>query len=455
VTGWKAAWWVAFIVSASVLFFHCGSPGLLHDTDTSVLLTEVSKRHSVLSWFWTDWPLHNHFYRPIPTLTFILDHCLYGMAAQGYGWTNAFLGSACVFALFWMLRELTNRPSSSILGVIVFALWQTDSQLFLGAAMGWIAYGVLILGAIRHRSAWKNYIPAFVTILFVQYLLIPLAPLRSVTLDWLPGRTATTMTLFALLAMASYARHLRLGARSRSIEKPTSMDRPATRNTRIAETSSTELATLAVLTLLFTTLALASYEQAVMLPACLLGVAIFFALSGKLPNWKLQIPIWSLLGLYLLLRHSIIPTGESSYQAQQLRSGFGGTQMSLLAVSLPFFNDLSSLWENVQDQGLLIFFSGGIYALALNLFVVFGGIYQLRREWRLAFTGWALCALSFLPMAFLKPFNHYYYWPMAMRSILVIAAFTVAFNLAVNALSPPAQQAPRRLRPAPGSLPDR
>jgi hypothetical protein len=440
----------AVLLSLFVLGHHAAARTMLMDTDTKVLLQNIQTRHAPFSWFLSDWPLYNHFYRPIPTLLFELDLRLYNYNAAGYGWTNAILCAASVLSLFWLVRELFDQPILALVATLLFTLWQTDTGYRLIDWLTWIALAVFVIGAIRHRKSWRAYVTATLSILFLQKLLIPFQPLASRTLDWLPGRTATSMTVFALLAMASYARYERLRGPQNKPAAPTPHDPPATKSAKVAQAQTKPL--LAVAACILTALTLATYEQAVMLPACLLGLAVFFALSGYKPNWRLQAPFWGLLGAYLVLRHQVIPPGTSSYQAQQLRTSLSGTSMSLFGVAFPPLNELSPFFASLQEERFYALLNNGFYAQLFSWTVVFAGIYQLRKEWKLALTGWALGVISFLPMAFLKFFEHYYYWPMALWTILVTTAALVACRLTVIALSPPALQTPPRSDPAPGSL---
>jgi hypothetical protein len=452
---WAAAGTVAILLALFVLSRHSANPQMLLDTDTKVLLQNIQQRHAPFSWFVTDWPLFNHFYRPVPTLLFELDLRIHGRNGAGYGWTNAALCSACVLCLFWLLREVFDRPAPAVFGTLVFTLWQTGMMFNFVDPLTWIALLVLIVGGLRHQRKWRTYVTASLSVLFLQRLLVPLQPLESKTLDWLPGRTATSMTLFALLAMASYSRFERIGSRNTTPPAPSPLDPPATKSARITPYAQKGRALFAGLTILFTALTFATYEQAVMLPACLLGLAVYFFISGRRPAWLLQVPFWALLVGYIALRHHVIPPGASSYQTQQLRTSLAGTSMSLFDVAFPPVNQVVPFLSTLQEEGVYTLMTPTFYAQLFAWAVILTGIYQLRREWKLALTGWALAVLAFLPMAFLKMFEHYYYWPSALWTILVTASAVVAVRLSLTALSPPTLQAPPRPDPAPGSLPGR
>ena len=47
-----------------------GPDDVSEDKDTQAIVTAIAKRGAPMSWFRTDWPLENGFYRPIPTLNF-------------------------------------------------------------------------------------------------------------------------------------------------------------------------------------------------------------------------------------------------------------------------------------------------------------------------------------------------------------------------------------------------
>ena len=438
----------AIFAALWVLLSRCTSTGLLADTDTNVLLQTIRAKNAPFSWFLSDWPLYNHFYRPIPTLTFEIDTRLYGDQASGYAWTNAILAAGCVLALFWFLREFLDKPLLAAGGTLLFASWQAASLEPDWIYLVYFAWLTLAVGAIRHGKSWKSYVPAFLITLYLAHELDPIKPLEGRVIDWLPGRTASCLTLFALIAMAAYARYERLG-RSQLVEPITPLTPPATRSSSIDKAPGTRWP-WAVLALISTALGFACYEQAVMLPACLLGVAVYYKWLGRHPSWTLNVAFWGLLGGYLLLRHEVIPPGVSQYQHQQLRTTAGALN-SLYDFEWPF-----STWEGTWlmfQQGWFVFFSATLYIACLSWASGIEAVWQMRRQWHICVAGWGLSVLAFLPMAWLKVFEHYYYWPLALRTVFVMGVVTIAWKLISTAWCPPEQQAPTRLSPAPGSLP--
>ncbi len=188
-----------------------------------------------------------------------------------------------------------------------------------------------------------------------------------------------------------------------------------------------------------------------MLPAALLGVALTMRWRGYAVRWGWQAAFWGMLGGYLLLRSRIVPTAPSGYQLQQLRSG-SGYLIDLANYALPVASGLAGFLTGLSaGPGILLFSAPWEYMLSLAANVT--AFVQARRHWVLALAGWALSFLAYLPMAWLNQFDHYHYWPMAMRTLLVVALVRVAAELTVTAVAPPGLRAPPRPAPAPGSLP--
>lgn len=444
---------IAVVLSCLLIVFHrADSPGLLRDTDTKVLLATIRSKNSPFSWFFSDWPLHNHFYRPVSTLSFELDNRLYGANAAGYGLTNALLCIACVLLLFWFLRELTDLPWVSAGGAVLFALQSTAFPWPIGSWLMYVAIIVGVVGLIRHRLQIRYWLPAPLVLLYLGEEVGKGSDLMQGTIGWLPGRTATVMTVFALAAMAAYTRYERLGAQ-RKEKEPTPLDPPATRTTKLQRKQVGASVLWPIFSLICVALALASYEQAVMLPAVMLAIAVTMMNSRYRVRWGWQAGFWTLLVGYLILRKLVVPTGVSAYQAQQFRSG-GGVRLSLLDYLLPCANGYAGFMTDLEG-GLLMLMTGAPYVYVLSVATNLTAFYQAKRRWVWALAGYGMSFLAFLPMAWLKQFPHYSYWPLALRSLFTVMLALVAVDLTLIAWSPPTRQAPKRLDPAPGSLPHR
>jgi len=149
----------------------------------------------------------------------------------------------------------------------------------------------------------------------------------------------------------------------------------------------------------------------------------------------------------------VIPAGASGYQLQQFRSG-PGVYISLFDYTMPFVNGIKGFLVNLE-MGPLAFVTGAPYGFFLSVVENLTAFYQSRRRWIFALAGYGMSIIAFLPMAWVKQFAHYNYWPMALRSLFAVTLLWVAFELAVIAWSPRGRQAPLRPDPAPGSLPHR
>jgi hypothetical protein len=435
-----------------ILLNRASDPSMLRDTDTKVLLHAIRVRQDPLSWFTGDWPLENHFYRPVSTLFFELDNRLYGDNAAGYGLTNALLCVACVLLLFWLVRELTDSPLISGSCAVLFALWHFGGAWFLYQGLWYLTVLALLGGLFRHGFRIQAYAAAPLLLLFLQSEVLGVMPLYERMVAWLPGRTASVMTLFALPCLAAYARYERLGAQRRERPPLTPLDPPATRNTVVAGASRRRNQIgWGLLSVVMLALALGSYEQAVMLPAALLGVALTMRFQRFEVRFGWQAVFWSVLFGYLALRHALVPSAPSGYQLQQFRDGTG-VYLSILDYVFPALTGVPGLLASLE-AGPLILLTSGPYGHILSFANNVTAFVQARRTFILPLAGWALSSLTYLPMAWLNQFDHYHYLPMALRTILVVGLAGIAGRLLVSAWSPPERQAPPRPSPAPGSLP--
>lgn len=442
-------WLIAFLLAClgclPIVFTHASGAGLLKDTDTYVLLKALETRQAPLSWFASDWPLENHFYRPISTLVFEFDHAVYGGNADGYGMTNAILAAGCVLALFWFVRELTDRVPLAVGSAWLFAYWHLPEQNFL-RLIGWLALPVLCLAIWQRRKSlkWTIFL-APLAILFVASLLNPGKSFDRFIVGWIPGRTASTMCLFSLLSLASYARSIRLFAR-RNPSPPTALEIPSTRSASLAvDTRMPWLWT--GLSVLFLLLALGSYEQAVVIPGALLGVAVAFRLRGFRPNWNIHWVFWGTLALYFLVRLQFVPMAASGYQRQQFRSG-PAVYVDLLDYFFPSLYEIRILFSSF-DQGFSLLLLSVPYLAILRPMMNACALWSVWRDEtrHVALFAWLAAGLSFLPVAFLKYFGHYHYLPHAFQALFVVLLIQGVLRISISAISPPAIQAPARQNP--------
>jgi hypothetical protein len=427
-----------------------GGNFLLEDSDTRFLLLKIAERKNPWSWFWTDWPLENHFYRPVSTFAFELDRALYGMHGNGYGLTQALIAMAGVLLATWMLVELTESTPIGCVAGGLFGCWVAGFSLVeLGHSLAWWVAAGCLLGIVRGRANLGPAILAALASVFFFSTLEPPYSLYSRIVGWLPGRTASVMALFCFAGVAAYARYLRSADRKRP--SLTSEDVPATRGSSAqAPVRASSLWGIAALTCV--ALALASYEQAVMMPALLTGTAIWFWLKGSRPKWWVPSGSWVVLAGYWVLRRAVVPSGVSRYQGQQLRFG-PGVIGSLLDFSVPGLGQSTTI-INSFDGFPFSYLVGQpwiAWSLLLGNFCLIFLAWRSRHRWTFV-ASWLMALFSFMPMAWLKMFEHYYYWPSAFFALAVVTGGLVLVEAVVKAWSPPPLVAPRRDTPAPGAL---
>lgn len=462
---WRLAWGVVLLLAVLMILGHSRSQALLEDTDTHFLLTKMAERASPLSWFGGDWPLGNHFYRPVVTLVFELDYALAGWQSGHYAITNAVLAALSVVALFWFLRELLDEALPAAASAAVYAVWTMRWPLdTLLVYMAWLLALVGLVGALLPGRNRSLLIGPLALGTWVAWESPALAAVNGGIVNWVPGRTASTMAVFCFAALAAYARWLRLF----STEKPRTygpLDPPATKNTRLESPRAWEKLWGPV-SLLGVFLALGSYEQAVMLPACFVGVTILFAMQGRKPKWWLAGGSWLILGAYLALRWLVLPHTVSRYQDQQFRSG-PDVYYSILDYLYPPAR-MEGKWATMAELGPFAYVNEvGNFLVVIG--ITTGLILAIRAikkpnpaqpKWLAPalLGGVLLSATAFLPMAWMKPFamyNHYHFWPLGFRAMVTVGAFGLLIRSVISAWSLPELPAPQRPSPAPGSLPRR
>lgn len=378
------------MLAGAVFAFRASGTALLLDSDTIGILAGLEAKPNPWVWFTGDWPLGNHFYRPFPSLVFALDQALHPGSNAGFGATNAILVSLCVALVYWVVWEIWQHSGWALTGTALFAAWCLDFGFRIPST--WLCAacvaGLALLGA-KTRLTWTEVAGMSAGCALFWFELAGLNPLYFRTLGWLPGRTATVMTVFCLVAMAAYLRTLRTG----SLWWMTSC-------------------------LLATTGALMSYEQAVMLPAVLLVLGVWQ--HRKIPKGLILGIVTEIAG-YLALRAALLPQSTSRYQNQQFRMGAGVWQSLSLSVGLPFTAGLR-LYANAGSSWEVLLL-GSTYVELIWLVIPFVFWAWAWRAGHLREVGLPLvaAAFAFAPMAFLKPFDHYYFWPMAVRVLFVLA----------------------------------
>jgi hypothetical protein len=497
----KLGWWAASgIVSilCVVLFLWNHKPApVLEDSDTAFIVHEMNRVNNPWRWFNHDWPLLNHFYRPLSTLVFEFDNRVYGMNAAGWAVTSALLAVFATLALFWFLRELTDSPALSVAGTTIFFFWEISRGEYLAAGLAYVLGVILVVGlwhlrrqpglfktmdravTIKIRKArppaaqrfqivfgvlswaigkvWLQYKPLTVALLVWVWVYIEApglgqspgsAGIATRILEWYPGRTASLTTALALVGIAAFTRFLRLSPRRSA--KATAVEVPQTRNASPPRTRPPSIF-WPLLACIAEALALLSYEQAVVIPAIFGLLAIFWHFRGTKVKWAWGIPFGILLVAYLIVRREYVPQGHSWYYDWQKRTPL--TSIWFLQHYLFFFVPPVVDFCLFLGTPIMLFISLGPATAALNAVAAATAFYQARKRWFVAGVGWLGSSLAYAPMAPFKDFEHYHYLPEALRSIFYVTLVWIAFDLTVTAFAPRARQAPLRLSPAPGSLP--
>lgn len=444
---WLPWFLLAVFVAGLVVSRHSTNPGLLADSDTKVLLEAIRERQDPWSWFGGDWPLENHFYRPVSTLFFEFDNAVHGDDPAGYGLTNALISAGCILLAFWFFYELTGTGWLAGSASFLFGIWHFDGQ-YLGwvASLAWLGAVLVWLGLMRGGGAkfWVVLVASLGCVWLADMFFVPHGTdVGSRVVAWLPGRTASTMLLFALVAMGCYARYERRCAGRRGLPEPTALDLPATKGTVEVQAGRWDWVWL-VGAGLGTVLALGCYEQAVVLPGVLTGIAVYFLTQRRVPHWGAVAVFWGLLVGYLVLRSQLVPGEVSGYQAQQFRSG-PAVYLQIADFFFPAVSWASALWSTLTS-GPFVLLTGSPWAMGALILANGAGLWIAwhdRERWGLFFA-WSLALVTYLPMAWLKYFGHYLYWPMLFWALLMVWTVQALGRRLVSAIAPPAIQAPPR-----------
>jgi len=119
----------------------------LYDWGTAEEWRAFGAEHEGLPW-WTgsDWRIR--FFRPLTSLTLVLDHALWGQDARGYHATNLILWLALLVVAHRLYLALGLGPRAGLAGLIVLAL--SDASAI---PVGWIANRNALLEALLAAGA--------------------------------------------------------------------------------------------------------------------------------------------------------------------------------------------------------------------------------------------------------------------------------------------------------------
>jgi hypothetical protein len=378
----------------AILYWH-RDDGLwnhFENLDVRTILARLEQPHQPLTWFTGDWVLGNGFYRPLPSLLYELDYRLWGRDLLQYKWANGLLSLACALLLVGWVWELSRSRSLALMAGLVFTGWQTgllvgvSEWLLWGGVFAAVGFGSWLVGDRRRALI----LGCLVLVAGLELGFVPNQPdlhQASFTyraMGWIPGRTATLMTLFALLSLWAYARLCWRGGWG-----------------------------WGALSLIACAGALGSYEQAVALPFLLLLSGLAIRAKGGRFAWWLPALSLVLLELYLWFYLTTIPS-QTEYHQQRLRRwhGLGMSVSNWLLPPLPGVIDQLNLVMDASLSVLLPAFWRAWLLLIAYLVV----LAEVRRQ-PLAWLGLVGSALAYLPLAPVIPLMHYYYLPAAFRAL--------------------------------------
>ncbi len=390
------------------------------DSDTAVMLDAIRNAGGLAGatrWLVGDWLLENGFYRPISSLSLTIDYALYGEQAWGYRLTNLLLLIATAFGIAvlgaWFNRRVGLEPSEPIaLGyALLFTLQTTGATAWLrlpdwlmvaGVLVGLLVGGYRQRGSLPFQSAQWGVREWLILVLGVGALYWGVSRGLGVEyarlVSWVPSRTALLGTALSVWATYWLFSGLERGASGRIV-----------------------LGGMAYL------LALGSYEQPITLVPILTGSALLLRKQfGKGVPMVVGLVLASAL-VYILLRLSLVTTEPTAYQRQQLRSSLQGPILDYLTEMIP----PTMQWGYWQAVGLQL----EVFLFAepwrnLLLIVFYGGVVWIFwRHWRILLPLLAWHGVTYLPMAFLHPFEHYRLLPQVAKTAFDGALVVLAVGL--------------------------
>jgi len=401
VRGWLLGLALIIVLNGGAILYWHRDDGLwdhFENLDVRTILAQLEQPHQPLTWFTGDWVLGNGFYRPLPSLLYELDYRLWGRDLLQYKWTNGLLSLACALLLVGWVWEVGRSRSLALIAGLIFTGWQTGlltglpNWLLWGAVLAAVGIAFWFVGDYRRAVT----LGCLVLVAGLEFGFVPnqsdlhQASFAYRAMGWIPGRTATLMTLFTLLSLWAYARlcwHGHWG--------------------------------WGVLSLVAFAGALGSYEQAIALPFLLLisGLAIR-AKGGRFVWWLFALSL-ILLELYLWFYLSTIPT-QTEYHQQRLRR-FYSLGISVSSWLLPPLRGVIDQISLTLDAPLTVLLPA-FWQAWLLLIAYLVVLTEVRRQ-PLAWLGLIGSALAYLPLAPVIPLMHYYYLPAAFRALWIAQLF--------------------------------
>jgi len=393
--------------------------------DAVIMVQRIEEANNPWKWFVSDWPLYNGFYRPLPTLAFELDHALFGENLVRFLIFNQLVAVVCSLLVVWFVWELFRRPGAAVACGTVFAGWQAGVQeLVPVATIGWLAAIILVVRSLLHnRHAFLQWLLIAAVIAYASRELGAEIASQDVsgqsfsyrTIGWSPGRTATMLTMFALVCCAAYCRFER-----------------------------ERQARWCALSLLALVAAFLSYEQSVVVAGLLLACGVALALQGVRVRWWFHAMAWLMTLIYVLLHRMVLPP-NTRYWTQAARGVKGGIR-GIVRFLFPASDDVLILWSDLPI-GIPLLLIPVPYTTAVQIAANVLTWTKARSQWLALTFGLIVSTGAYAPMSFQHFLAHYYHLPMAIRTILVVWLFILAWDLSLNAASHQKTSAPQGLAP--------
>lgn len=394
--------------------------------DAVVMVQRIQEAANPWKWFVSDWPLYNGFYRPLPSLAFELDHALFGENLVRFLIFNQLVAFACSFLVVWFVWELFRHPGAAVACGAVFAAWQAGVQEVVPlVTIGWLTALSLVLRSLfdDRQSLVRWIVVAAVVAYAFREMAAEIADadvsgrtFSYRTIGWSPGRTATILTLFALISNAAYCRFER-----------------------------ERQAWWCVVSLLALVGAFLSYEQCVVLPGILLACGVALAVQGIRVRWWFHLVAWLMTLTYIALHRTYLPP-DTRYRLQAARGAAGGVR-DIVRFLFPASRDVMILWSNLSI-GVALLLIPVPYATVAQIAANVGAWVKAKRQWLPLAFGLLVSTGAYAPMSFQHFLAHYYHLPMAMRTILVVWLFILAWQLSISAASRPTSRESEEPAPA-------
>lgn len=347
-----------------------------------------------------------------------------------------------VLMLFWFVRELSDSLPLATACASLFALWIAEwGELF--SPLAYTAAAVcLLLGVWRHRFNVIAYLPGALLFVFVGIAV------QSIEVGDEPAEPfqmrAVWMTVLALASLATYSRYERLHSKARAPEI-TATTLPATRTSVQPPPSKPPAWMWPLLSFGAFAGALMADREAIALPVCLLLIGLSFRWRGHRPRWWLAISTGlTALGFFVANRGLFV--GRGDYE-------MGVATVTFLLLGYSLFPTLPVVWSLADAHAPLAALSLGVVRQIGYVIANVAAYMDARDEVALGLTALLMSTVAYLPVAILTPSERYPLLASAVRTVFVMTFVVLAFRRLVTAASPREMRAPKRLSPAPGSLP--